>query len=263
VVAAGVAGDIAELGVWRGGATIYAKAVLRVLGQEAQRKVHVFDAFRSLGGYSSAGQGHPQGGAAAYLAVGEARVRRTFDNYGLLDDGVVFHRGLFSATAPAFRAAHPPGGAASRALAVLRLDGNFYASYQDVLYALYELVPVGGYVIFDDVGTKAKDHGVYRWCARRAACRAARLACSRAAPWPLRLAARAPAAPHVAHARRAACRAAGKISSASSACPSASRTSQRRRPSSGRRSRWPSTVSSTVMRRQSHVGAWARPGSTA
>ena len=31
VVAAGVAGDVAELGVWRGGATIYAKAVLRVL----------------------------------------------------------------------------------------------------------------------------------------------------------------------------------------------------------------------------------------
>ena len=36
-------------------------------------------------------------------------------------------------------------------IAVLRLDGNFYDSHQDALYALYEAVPVGGYVIFDDI----------------------------------------------------------------------------------------------------------------
>ena len=32
---------------------------------------------------------------------------------------------------------------------------------QDILYNLYEFVPVGGYVIFDDIGN-GKDHGVRR-----------------------------------------------------------------------------------------------------
>lgn len=34
---------------------------------------------------------------------------------------------------------------------MLRIDGNFYDSYQDALYYLYPLVPVGGWVIFDDI----------------------------------------------------------------------------------------------------------------
>ena len=36
-------------------------------------------------------------------------------------------------------------------IAVLRVDGNFYDSYQDALYFLYERIPVGGIIIFDDV----------------------------------------------------------------------------------------------------------------
>ena len=36
-------------------------------------------------------------------------------------------------------------------IAVLRVDGNFYDSYQDAMYYLYESVSLGGYVIYDDV----------------------------------------------------------------------------------------------------------------
>jgi hypothetical protein len=36
-------------------------------------------------------------------------------------------------------------------VAILRVDGNFYDSYQDAMYFLYEKVPVGGIIIFDDV----------------------------------------------------------------------------------------------------------------
>lgn len=36
---------------------------------------------------------------------------------------------------------------------MLRIDGNFYDSYQDAMYYLYEYVPVGGFVIFDDYFT--------------------------------------------------------------------------------------------------------------
>ena len=46
-------GDFVELGVWRGGASIYACAVLNVLGQH-QRTVHLFDIFGLIEGYASA-----------------------------------------------------------------------------------------------------------------------------------------------------------------------------------------------------------------
>ena len=36
-------------------------------------------------------------------------------------------------------------------IAILRIDANFYDSHQDALYYLYNFVPVGGYVIFDDL----------------------------------------------------------------------------------------------------------------
>ena len=52
-LAAGVQGDFVELGVWRGGASIYACAVLNVLGQH-QRTVHLFDIFGLIEGYASA-----------------------------------------------------------------------------------------------------------------------------------------------------------------------------------------------------------------
>ena len=34
---------------------------------------------------------------------------------------------------------------------MLRVDGNFYDSYQDAMYYMYESVPLGGIIIFDDV----------------------------------------------------------------------------------------------------------------
>jgi len=37
-----------------------------------------------------------------------------------------------------------------RQLAVLRGDGDMYESYMDILYNLYDFVPVGGYFICDD-----------------------------------------------------------------------------------------------------------------
>ena len=57
---------------------------------------------------------------------------------------VVLHAGPFSDTVPKFRATGRP-------VALLRVDANFYDSYQDALYGLYDRVPVGGFVVFDDV----------------------------------------------------------------------------------------------------------------
>ena len=87
--------------------------------------------------------------------------------YRLTRPKVFFYRGLFQTTLPPFYAKHKDSGLQ---LAVLRVDGNFHDSYQDALYNLYGFVPVGGYVIFDDVFSHAgamqawkefkEDHGL-------------------------------------------------------------------------------------------------------
>jgi O-methyltransferase len=132
----GIPGDVVELGVWRGGAVIYASAVLLALGQ-GHRNIHVFDAFESLPGY---------GASSHFLSVSEESVKHNFEKYGLLSSNVKFYKGLFQDTVPIFAQGNP-----DVSLSVMRIDGNFYGSYQAPLYYLYELVPVGGRVIFDDV----------------------------------------------------------------------------------------------------------------
>ena len=145
VVSDQVDGDIVELGVWRGGLSMYAKAVLDVLGQ-TQRRIHLFDVFDSM---SLAGYGGKNSAEFGFIALNSvAAVNNTFQRYGLLDQRVHFHEGLFNETAVRF--AHVARRRNS-AIAVLRIDGNFYNSYQDAMYNLYELVPVGGVVIFDDI----------------------------------------------------------------------------------------------------------------
>ena len=141
VIANGIQGDIAELGVWRGGASIFARTVVEAYGEGAKRRSLVFDAFESISAY---------GFASPYLAVSERQVRSNFAKYGVLDEPQVrFYKGFFNVSVPAFRASEPD----SPPIAVLRVDGNFYSSYQDAFYALYERVPKGGIVILDDVGS--------------------------------------------------------------------------------------------------------------
>lgn len=138
VIKDNIPGDFYELGVWRGGACIFARGVLNALGHP-HRTVHVFDAFENIRNY---------GGKSSYLSVSESQVRSNFDKYGLTNN-VVFHKGLFKDTVPQFRSK------VAAPVAILRIDGNFYDSYQDALYAFYDKVPVGGFVIFDDIMSHA------------------------------------------------------------------------------------------------------------
>jgi len=138
VLANRVPGHFAEFGVWRGGACIFAKAVLNVYGEEA-RHVHLFDAFEMISGY---------GEASSYLATTAEAVHASFENYGLLDERVHFHKGFFDQSAPAFHDSFP-----DEKIAVLRVDCNYYDSYQSVIYSLWDHVPVGGIIIFDDYGS--------------------------------------------------------------------------------------------------------------
>jgi O-methyltransferase len=132
-----VPGDFVELGVWRGGAILYAKAVLDVLGVRDRRVVGV-DAFEDIGGY---------GRNTEYLSVDLRFVVDLFERFGLHDDSVVLVKGFFSEALPQLRVQYQAEG---RQISVLRMDSNYYDSHMEVLFNLYEFVPVGGYVIFDD-----------------------------------------------------------------------------------------------------------------
>jgi len=140
VIVDGIPGDVAELGVWRGGASLFAKAVLDAYGQ-SMRRIHLFDVFDSLDLH-----GYGKGVEFGKFATNSVRaINSSFARYGLLDGRVDFYEGLFNQTTRKFRERNKDGS-----IAVLRVDGNFYKSYQDVMYNLYELVPIGGIVIFDD-----------------------------------------------------------------------------------------------------------------
>jgi hypothetical protein len=85
------------------------------------------------------------GTAPSFLAVSEKVVTRNFVKFfGSVPSSVVFYKGLFRNTIPTF-------AKSGLQVAILRIDGNFYDSYQDALYYMYPLVPVGGIIIFDDI----------------------------------------------------------------------------------------------------------------
>ncbi len=145
VLQRGVEGDFIETGVWRGGATIFMRAVLKVYGVE-DRVVWAADSFEGLPRPEQGGFRQDVGdvfwGYDA-LAVSLKDVKAAFERYGLLDEQVKFLPGWFRDTLPT---------APIERLALLRLDGDMYDSTIVALEALYPKLSPGGYVIVDDYG---------------------------------------------------------------------------------------------------------------
>ena len=140
-----VPGDLIETGVWRGGATIFMRGVLKAYG-DTTRTVWAADSF----------QGLPPPDATRYpaddgdtfykvdgLAVGVDQVKHNFERYGLLDDQVEFLVGWFKDTLPS---------APIDQLALMRLDGDLYESTWQAIEALYPKLSPGGFCIVDDYG---------------------------------------------------------------------------------------------------------------
>jgi O-methyltransferase len=138
-----VPGDLIEAGVWRGGATIFMRALLRC-HQVQDRTVWVADSFEGLPpakGVDAKITDDADLSREAYLKVSLPQVQANFARFGMLDGQVKFLKGWFEHTLPA---------APIERLAVLRIDGDMYHSTLDVLNALYARVSPGGYVIIDD-----------------------------------------------------------------------------------------------------------------
>jgi len=93
VVSEGIPGDLIETGVWRGGASIFMRGMLRAL-EVADRRVWVADSFRGLPPPSArfpadAGDEHHR---VPELAVSVEAVRENFRRYGLLDESELLLR---------------------------------------------------------------------------------------------------------------------------------------------------------------------------
>lgn len=142
----GVPGDLIEVGVWRGGAAIFMRALLFALGDET-RSVWVADSFEGLPPPDSSNFAQDDTmdlSGYAELAVSLEQVQANFERYGMLDDRVHFLKGWFKETLAA---------APIDRLAILRLDGDYYESTIQGLEALFDRVSPGGFVIIDDYFT--------------------------------------------------------------------------------------------------------------
>jgi O-methyltransferase len=145
VLQSNVPGDFIETGVWRGGAVIFMRAMLKVHG-ETGRTVWVADSFEGVPKPDP--ELYPEDAGDQHwthdsLAVSMTEVKANFARYGLLDNQVRFLPGWFRDTLP-----DAPIGE----LAILRLDGDIYESTAEALQYLYPKLSIGGYAIVDDYG---------------------------------------------------------------------------------------------------------------
>jgi hypothetical protein len=145
VLANDIPGDLIETGVWRGGATIFMRAILKAYGV-TDRFVWVADSFEGLPAPNPAQYPEDTGlNLQMYgdLCIPIEEVQSNFKRYDLLDAQVRFLKGWFRDTLPY---------APIERLAVLRLDGDLYESTMDALVNLYPKLSIGGYLIVDDYG---------------------------------------------------------------------------------------------------------------
>lgn len=163
----GVKGALVECGTWKGGA-VGMMALANHGGSAPQRDLHLFDAFddicepdpavdgqmiadevRTLLGITNL-SGRLQPLKGAYASVGghgtiEDARRLLVDETGHDPSRVHFHKGWFQDTVPV-------DAAAIGDIALLRLDGDLYASIKVCLEHLFAQVVLGGFVVIDDYG---------------------------------------------------------------------------------------------------------------
>src|SRR6266849_3279724 len=135
-----IPGDLIETGIWRGGAIIFMRSVLKVYGI-SDRIVWGADSFSGLPAPNP--KKYPADAEMrlhefAELSVALAEVKANFQKYGLLDETVRFLPGLFSQTLPT---------TPIKQLSLIRLDGDLYESTIVALENLYPKLSKGGYVI--------------------------------------------------------------------------------------------------------------------
>jgi hypothetical protein len=156
IAANGVAGDIVECGVWRGGSSMAAALTLKELGDE-RRHLYLYDTFEGMSAPTE--EDVTLDGVAAKGKFVERQlseessdwcrallddVRQNVASTGYPPDRLHFIKGKVEATLPASMPAGP--------IALLRLDTDWYESTRHELLHLYPRLVRGGVLIVDDYG---------------------------------------------------------------------------------------------------------------
>ncbi len=162
-----IPGAFVECGTWKGGAVgLMALANLRF--GATRRMLHLFDSFVGIpepdakvdGALAITQVQSVQGGVAGRLVAVEGLYEKFAGSVGTLQDNqlllendisypskfIRYHQGWFQDTVAKSALTIGP-------IAILRLDGDWYASTKVCLEHLYPNVVRGGFVILDDYGT--------------------------------------------------------------------------------------------------------------
>jgi len=137
-----IEGDLIECGVFRGGATIFMRGILKTYN--SPKLVWLADSFEGLPPPSP--EKYPADKDSPYhtmseLAVGLEEVIHNFRRYDLYDEQVKILKGFFKDTLP---------DAPIKALSLIRVDGDMYESTMDTLTNLFPKLNPGGFVLIDD-----------------------------------------------------------------------------------------------------------------
>jgi O-methyltransferase len=151
-----IPGDFVECGVWRGGASMFAKAVLTCLDDES-RTVWLCDSFEGMPAQRAEDKVDPD--LVGRVAVSLEQVQENFRRFGFLNGRVKFVKGWFSDSLP---------NAPIEKISILRLDGDYYSSTTDALTSLYDRVAPGGFIIVDDYyAFKSCEQAITDFCEQR------------------------------------------------------------------------------------------------
>jgi O-methyltransferase len=150
-----VPGDFVECGVWRGGSMMCAALTLLQVG-DTRRRLYLYDTFEGMVPPDNTDVDVNGQSATAQLAAEQRTensyiwgyatletVRRNMASTGYPEDQIHYVRGPVEQTIP---------GTVPKAIALLRLDTDWYASTQHELRHLFPRLERGGVVIIDDYG---------------------------------------------------------------------------------------------------------------
>jgi Macrocin-O-methyltransferase (TylF) len=143
VVRNGIPGEIVECGTARGGSAALLALWLKRL--QTNRKIYVFDTFEGLPAPTLADPDYGRAVQFTGLCRGQLdEVENLFTSLGVRDFAV-FVKGLFQDTMPGFPFPEK--------IALAHLDADWYDSTMVCLNHLWDRIPVGGIVQFDDYGS--------------------------------------------------------------------------------------------------------------
>jgi O-methyltransferase len=140
-----IPGDLIETGVWRGGATIFMRALLDLRGYR-DRVVWAADSFAGLPEPDTAKYPADTGDAhytVDFLMASLEEVKRHFARFDVPTDRVRFLPGWFCDTLPTL---------SREQWSLIRLDGDMYESTMLGLRELYPRLSPGGFIVIDDYG---------------------------------------------------------------------------------------------------------------